>query len=168
MKNNGFYKLFMDELKDMLSSELQIIEALPKLIKIASLDDLKEALTNHLEETKNQVTRLKKIFSILGEELEEKTCEGMKGILEEGEEMVKGKTKSSLLDATIISAAQKVEHYEIATYGGLVQLAKTLGYNDAANVLYKTLEEEKQADLLLTQIAERHVNYQASLEPQGA
>ncbi len=155
MKNNELFKLFMDELKDMLSSENQIIVALPKMIKLASMDELKEALMNHLDETKEQVVRLKKIFSILGEKPSEMTCKGMQGILAEGEEMVKGKSPSSLLDATIISAAQKVEHYEIASYGTLRSFAKQMDLDsEVAKLLQASLDEEGAADKKLTKIAE--------------
>lgn len=155
MKNNDLYNLFMDELKDMLSSENQIIVALPKMIKLASLEELKEALSHHLNETKEQVVRLKKIFSILGEKPEEITCEGMQGILGEGEEIVAGKNKSSLLDAAIISAAQKVEHYEMASYGTLRSFAKQLELDSQiAKLLQTSLDEEGAADKKLTKIAE--------------
>ncbi|MBA3602940.1 MAG: ferritin-like domain-containing protein [Parachlamydiaceae bacterium] len=155
MKNNELFNLFMDELKDMLSTENQIIAALPKMIKLASINELKEALTNHLEETKGQVTRLKTIFSILGEKPTEITCEGMQGILAEGDEIVKGKTKSSLLDAAIISAAQKVEHYEIASYGTLRSFAKQLELDsEIAKLLQASLDEEGAADKKLTKIAD--------------
>lgn len=155
MKNSGLYKLFIDELEDMYSAENQIVKALPKMIKQASLPDLKEGLTNHLEETENQVARLENIFSILGMKATEKECEGMKGILKEGDEMIKNKTKSPTLDAAIISAAQKVEHYEIASYGTLRSFAKHLDLpEEVADLLQENLDEEGAANKKLTKLAD--------------
>lgn len=155
MKNSDFYQLFLDELEDMYSSENQIVEALPKLIKQTSLPDLKEALSHHLKETETQVTRLEKIFSILGMKPKEKTCEGMEGILTEGDELVGNKMKCATLDAAIISAAQKVEHYEIASYGTLRSFAKQLNLDsEIADLLKENLDEEAAADKKLTKIAE--------------
>lgn len=153
--NHGLHELFIDELADMLSAENQIIAALPKLIKAASLPELKEALTKHLRETENQVTRIEKIFSILGIAVKEKPCKGMQGILSEGSKMIEDKAKSPLLDAAIISAAQKVEHYEIASYGTLRSFAKQLEFqSEVADLLQHTLDEEGNADKKLTKIAE--------------
>ena len=155
MKKDDLFKLFMDELKDMLSAEHQIVEALPKMVKAASSDELKDALSNHLKETKEQVNRLKKVFSILGEKPAEIPCEGMNGILAEGEEMIEGKSKSPTLDAAIISAAQKVEHYEIASYGTLRSFAKQLELDsEISTLLQANLDEEGAADKKLTKIAE--------------
>ena len=155
MKHHDFFELFVDELEDMYSSESQIIESLPKLIKIASLPDLKEALTHHLAETKNQVDRLDEIFSILDITPKGKTCKAMEGLLLEADEIVKKKVKSPVLDAAIISAAQKVEHYEIASYGTLRSFAKQLELNDrVADLLTEILDEEGGANKKLTKIAE--------------
>lgn len=156
MKENKFaYQLFVEELENMLSCEIQIIEALPHFIKLASSKQLKEALTEHLSETKNQVNRIISIFSILGFAGKEKTCEGMKGILNEGSKAVRDKAKSPMLDATIICAAQKVEHYEIASYGTLRSFAKRLDLSkDIINLLKENIEEEGAADKKLTKIAE--------------
>lgn len=156
MKNNqDLFKLFIDELEDMYSSEHQIIESLPKLIRLASSSDLKEALTKHLHETENQAKRLEQIFSILNLSSEEKTCEAMEGILREAEELTENKTKSPTLDAAIISAAQKVEHYEIASYGTLRSFAKSLELDsDIIDLLQDNLDEEGAADKKLTKIAE--------------
>lgn len=155
MKHQDLRQLFIEELEDMLSSENQIVKALPKLIKQASLPDLKEALSNHLEETENQVERLKKIFNLLGLKPKERTCEGMEGIIAEGDEMVSGKAKCATLDAAIISAAQKVEHYEIASYGTLRSFAKQLKLDsEISDLLTESLDEESAADKKLTKIAE--------------
>lgn len=155
MKTQDLTQLFIDELEDMLSSENQIIETLPKLIKMASLPELKEALTKHLKETEEQVARLDRIFSILGLSPTEKTCEAMEGILQEGEELTKNKTKSPTLDAAIISAAQKVEHYEIASYGTLRSFAKNLDLDsEIIDLLQDTLDEEGAADKKLTKLAD--------------
>lgn len=154
-KNQGLYKLFIDELEDMLSCENQITETLPKLIQLASSEDLKEALSSHLEETENQVERIDEIFSLLELTAKEKTCEGMEGIIKEGKEMLKGKIKNPVLDVAIISAAQKVEHYEIASYATLCSLANHLGLDKKIiKLLKETLYEEEGADTKLTKIAE--------------
>lgn len=154
-KFQGLQELFIDELEDMLSSENQIIESLPELVKLAELSDLKEALKHHLKETRNQVTRIKQIFSILGLTPKEKTCKAMQGLLKEAEELLSHKVRSAALDAAIIIAAQKVEHYEIASYGCLRSFAKQLGYDSkVSDLLQETLDEEGSADKTLTKIAE--------------
>lgn len=158
MKLQEFNKLFVEEIEDMYSAENQILEALPKLIKLANSKDLKEALTNHLEETENQVTRIEEIFSILKITAKQKFCKGMDGILREGEELVKNKTKSPALDAAIIAAAQKVEHYEIASYGTLRSFAEQLDFDDEViDRIQDNLNEEGAADKTLTKIAEGSV-----------
>jgi len=155
MKELDFYQLFLDELEDMASSESQIIASLPKLIKLASSKELKESLTHHLEETKNQLARIKKMFSFLDEPFKQKTCDAMKGLLKEAEELVKDKTPSSTLDAAIISAAQKVEHYEIASYGTLRSFAKHLELDkEIAKLIQETLDEEGNANKKLTHLAD--------------
>jgi ferritin-like metal-binding protein YciE len=155
MKNQSLRELFVEELADMYSSEHQIIESLPKLIQLASFPDLKEALTKHLKETKDQVTRIEKIFSFIGLPPKEKTCEAMEGLLKEAEELVQDKTKCATLDAAIISAAQKVEHYEMASYGTLRSFAKYLNLeSDVIDLLQESLDEEGAADKKLTKIAE--------------
>lgn len=153
--NNDLRELFIEELEDMLSSENQIIETLPQLIKLASSSDLKDALKNHLEETKNQVRRIDKIFKILNMAPSEKFCKGMAGILKEGHDMVQRKVKSPVLDAAIISACQKVEHYEIGSYGTLRSFAETLELGrEVTKLLQENLDEEGAADKKLTKIAE--------------
>lgn len=155
MPNQDLYHLFIDELADMYSAEKQIIESLPKLINLASFPELKKALSDHLEETRNQVERIDKIFSMLDMSAEEKTCEAMEGLLKEAEEIVKNKSKSSTLDAEIISAAQKVEHYEMASYGTLRSFAKNLDLDgEIIDLLQDTLDEEGAADKKLTKIAD--------------
>lgn len=154
-KNQDLFKSFVDELEDMLSCENQIIEALPSMIKKASSEKLKEALTSHLEETENQVVRIENIFSILDLNAKEKKCKGMEGILKEGKEMLKGKEKDPTLDALIISAAQKVEHYEISSYGTLRSFANHLDLDsEIVDFLQESLDEEAAADKKLTKIAE--------------
>ncbi len=155
MKNNDLYKLFLDQLKDMYSSEQQIIEALPHQIDIATLADLKEAIKGHLRETENQVTRLERIFEILHEPLREKKCEAMEGLLKEAKQIVKGIHDAPALDAAIIAALQKVEHYEMASYGTLRSFAKHLECDrEITELLQETLDEEGAADKKLTKIAD--------------
>lgn len=159
MKNNqGLKKLFIDELEDMLSAENQIIKSLPKLIKLVNSADLKKALTNHLKETEHQVKRIEEIFSILGLPSKEKHCNAMEGLLKEADEIIKGKTTSFLLDAAIISAAQKVEHYEIATYGTLRSFARHLDLDSKiVDLLTESIDEEGGADKAMTKIADGSV-----------
>lgn len=155
MKNSGLYQLFMEELFDIYDAEKQLIETLPDLAKHASIPDLKEAISHHLKETKQQKVRIEKICSILNVEVEESTCEAMEGLLAEGKDLIKNKAKSSALDAAIICAAQKVEHYEIATYGSLRSFAKQLDFpSEVVDLLQDTLDEEGAADRKLTKIAE--------------
>lgn len=155
MKNQDLFDLFKDELCDMYSAEKQIIKTLPKLIKLADSEDLKEALTMHLKETEEQVDRIEQIFTILNLENKEIMCEGMQGILREGDEIVKDKIRSPLLDAAIISACQKVEHYEIASYGTLRSFAEHLSLDsEVADLIQESLDEEGAADKKLTKLAE--------------
>lgn len=152
---NDLYQLFIDELADMHSSERQIIESLPKMIKLASFPELKDALSNHLEETKKQSSRIERIFSLLDMSPEEKTCEAMEGLLKEAEDIVSNKARSPTLDAAIISAAQKVEHYEMASYGTLRSFAKNLDLDsEIIDLIQENLDEEGAADKKLTKIAD--------------
>lgn len=148
-------ELLIDELKDLYSAEKQIVRALPKLAKAATSPELKQALTNHLEETQGQVTRLERIAEIVGKKLTGKTCVGMKGVLEEGSEVLEETGKGTVRDAAMISAAQRVEHYEMAGYGSAREFAKMLGLPEVASLLNETLEEEKAADKLLSGIAKQ-------------
>src|SRR5882757_1525066 len=148
-------ELLLDELKDLYSAEKQIVRALPKLAKAATSPDLKQALTNHLEETEGQVSRLERIAEMVGKKFTGKTCVGMKGVLEEGSEVLEETDKGTVRDAAMIAAAQRVEHYEMAGYGSAREFAKMLGLSEVASLLGKTLEEEKAADKLLSGIAKQ-------------
>lgn len=155
MKDNGLFDLFVEELADMYSSEHQIIATLPKLIQAASQQSLKDALSAHLKETQQQVVRIEKIFQILKMQPYEEECEAMKGLLKEGGQLLSERSKSPALDAAIIAACQKVEHYEIASYGTLKAFAKQLEFDSKiVDLLEDTLKEEGGADKKLTKIAE--------------
>jgi ferritin-like metal-binding protein YciE len=156
-------ELLIDELKDLYLAEKQIVRALPKIIKAASTPELKEGLANHLEETKGQVVRLEKVGEILGKKMTGKTCVGMKGVLEEGSEVLEDTEKGIVRDAALISACQRVEHYEMARYGSARDFAKLLGQKEVAALLDQTLTEEKNADKTLTG-ASKQVNVQANQE----
>jgi len=160
MKLETLRELMIDELQDLHSAEQQIVKALPKLIKASHNPNLKQAFEHHLEETKNHVTRLDNVFKRLGESPKGKTCEGMKGLLKEGEERISDGGGPEVLDAGLISFAQRVEHYEIAAYGSARTYAELLGDREAVRLLNETLEEEKAADAKLTQVA-RTVNVEA-------
>lgn len=148
-------ELFLDELKDIYWAEQHLVKALPKMIKGATSDDLKKTIQEHLGQTENHVSRLEQVFESIGEKAKAVKCEAMEGLLKEADELLKETDKGTeVRDVAIISAAQKVEHYEIASYGTLLSLAGTLNYNDAQSLLQQTLEEEKNADSLLTKAAE--------------
>lgn len=162
-------EFFHDELKDIYWAEKHLTKALPKLAKATTSEALREALTNHLEETKTHVTRLEQVFEMLGEKAQAKKCEAMEGLSKEADSIVEDtEDGTATRDVGIILACQKVEHYEIATYGGLTQLAKTLQLDDIAEVLESTLTEEKTADEKLTDIAENDINYAAAEEEEEA
>ena len=158
---HGLRALFVDELKDIYWAEKALTKAIPKMIDNATSPQLVQALTAHLAETKQQVTRLEEVFNSIGEKAEAKTCEAMVGLTKEAEEIMKNTEKGMVRDAGIISAGQKVEHYEIATYGTLCAFAKTLGEHEAASILHETLNEEKGADEKLSDIAESFINSEA-------
>jgi ferritin-like metal-binding protein YciE len=160
MKVESIEDLFLDELKDLYSAEKQITKALPKLVKAASTRELSAAFDSHLQETKGHVERLEEIFQKLGKKGTGKTCEGMKGVLEEGSEVIQEIEKGPIRDAGLIAAAQRVEHYEIAGYGSVRSFAQLLGKQDIAELLEETLGEEKAADEKLTKISES-VNQEA-------
>ena len=154
-------KLYINELRDLYSAENQLLKALPKMAKGASSAELKEAFENHLAETETHVERLEQIFKDLEENPKGKTCHGMKGLIEEGSEILEEEGEESVLDAGIIVAAQKVEHYEMAGYGSVRAFAQLLGQEEAAHLLQSTLDEESKANELLNQLAETRVNAEA-------
>jgi ferritin-like metal-binding protein YciE len=160
MSVNTMQELLIDELKDLYSAEKQIVKALPKIIKAVSTAELQQGLSSHLEETKGQVTRLEKIGEMLAKKLTGKTCVGMKGVLEEGSEVLEDTDKGLVRDAALISACQRVEHYEMAGYGSAREFAKLLGESEVAALLDETLAEEKNADKTLS-VASKQVNSQA-------
>jgi ferritin-like metal-binding protein YciE len=149
------------ELKDLLSAEKQLIEALPDIAEAASSDELRDAVNEHLEETRGHVRRLEEVFQAIGIEPESEHCDGMEGLISEGSEMAKATGDGDARDAALIGAAQRVEHYEIAAYGTVRSIARQLGHTEAANLLGQTLDEESAADEKLTKIAERSVNASA-------
>ncbi len=159
--------LYVDELKDLYNAEQQVLKALPKMAKAASSAELKNAFNQHLEQTKEQVRRLDHIFEELGKAPRGKKCIGMRGIIEEGSELIKEKADPSVKDAGLISAAQRVEHYEMAGYGTVRTFAQMLGYDDQAQTLQQTLNEEGDTDHKLTQLAETMINPEAEHAETG-
>ena len=153
MSVESLEELFLDELKDLYSAEKQITKALPKMVKGATAPKLKDAFQSHLEETNGQIERLETIFEMLKKKGTGKTCEGMKGVLSEGAEVLEETKKGDLRDSGLITAAQRVEHYEMAGYGGVREYAKLLGQREIVALLDATLKEEEAADKKLTQIA---------------
>src|ERR1700749_4138921 len=152
-KDGMLEEFFKDEIKDIYWAEKHLVKTLPKMAKAATSPELKEAFTNHLEETKVHVERLEQVFELLEEKAQAKKCDAMDGITKEGDGIIEEtETGTATRDVGLILAGQKVEHYEIATYGGLVQLARNLGHDDVADILETTLGEEKEADELLTDI----------------
>lgn len=160
-------EFFIDELKDIYWAEKHLTKALPKMQKAATSEELKNAFADHLEQTKGHIERLEQVFELMGEPAKAKKCEAMEGITKEGDSIIEDTPKGTATrDVGLILAAQKVEHYEISTYGGLAQLAKTLGLNDVKELLGETLQEEKETDELLTSIAENHINIEAAEEDE--
>lgn len=157
-KIDSLEHLLLHEIKDLYHAEKQIVKALPKVAKKVASPTLKEALEEHLQETKGHVERLEQVFELLGQPAKAVKCQGMQGILEEGEETLKLKASSDTLDAAIILAAQKVEHYEIASYGSATTWADMLGRHDIKRLLGQTLEEEEQADQKLSDLAKAGIN----------
>ncbi|HXI01527.1 MAG TPA: ferritin-like domain-containing protein [Sphingobacteriaceae bacterium] len=158
-------ELFLDCVKDIYWAENHLVKSLPKLQKAATSVELGKALENHLAETKTHVTRLEQIFELLGEKVQAKKCDAMEGLSKEAEGIVETTEEGTATrDVGIILASQKVEHYEIATYGGLCRLAETLGLNEIAEILSETLAEEKTADQKLSDVAENNINYKAAKE----
>ncbi|HEX8270627.1 MAG TPA: ferritin-like domain-containing protein [Flavobacterium sp.] len=159
---NDLNGLFVDSLKDIYWAENALLKALPKMIANATSPTLASAIKDHLMVTKIQITRLDKIFGLIGEKAEGKKCEAMAGLIKEGDEILEETMPGPVRDAGIIAASQKIEHYEIATYGTLCAFAKALGENDAAMLLTQTLAEEKEADMLLSDVALSAINATAS------
>ena len=166
--NGQLDKFFLDLLKDIYWAEKHLLKALPKMKKAATTEELQSAIEEHIAQTEGQVTRLEQVFGILGKKPQAKKCDAMEGLIKEGESAVEETEDGSMTrDVAIIIAAQKVEHYEIAAYGGLAQLAKTMGQEEIKELLGQTLEEEKQTDLNLTEIAENNINWEAEQEGEA-
>ena len=158
-------EFFHDELKDIYWAEQHLVKTLPKMKQAASTQELQDAFEEHLQVTKTHVERLEQVFDMLGHKAQAKKCDAMEGIIREGASIIEDTEEGTATrDVGLVLAAQKVEHYEIATYGGLIQLAKNLGHEDVADLLYENIKEEEAADKLLTQIAENHINYEAAQE----
>ena len=166
MKLDTLQKLYVEELRDLYNAENQLLKALPKMAKAASSEELKNAFEKHLKQTETHVERLEDIFQALDQNPKGKTCYGMKGLVEEGSEILKEEGDPSVLDAGIIVAAQKVEHYEIAGYGSVRTFAGLLGQKKAAELLQTTLDEESEANELLNGSAEGIVNPEALIESE--
>jgi ferritin-like metal-binding protein YciE len=166
--NSQLEKFFTDSLKDIYWAEKALTKALPKMQKAATTEELKTAIEEHITQTEGQIERLEQVFELFGKKPQAKKCDAMEGLIKEGESIVEETEDGSMTrDAGIIMAAQKVEHYEIATYGGLVSLARTLGNDEAAGLLEETLNEEKQTDEGLTEIAEGSINWAAEQEAEA-
>lgn len=163
---DGLRELFIDELKDIVYAERALVKALPKMAKNATEPKLVAAIEEHVAVTEGQVQRLEQIFEMLGESNRGKKCDAMEGLIKEGKSIVEETEPGSVRDAGIISASQKIEHYEIASYGTLAAFAKTLGEKEIASLLEETLAEEKQADALLTDSAYNSINFEAAEEDQ--
>jgi len=165
MANEGLRDLYIDELKDLYSAENQLVKALPKMAKAASSDELKQGFEEHLEQTRGHVQRLEKIFKSLDESPKGKKCAGMEGLVKEGSEVMEEDFEGALMDAALIGAAQRVEHYEIAAYGTASEFAKILGESEHVTLLEETLQEEKETDEKLTELA-KEINPQANEEAE--
>lgn len=163
MPNEGLKELYVDELKDIYNAENQLLKALPKMAKAASSERLRQGFEEHLEQTRGHVERLEKIFKSLDESPKGKKCVGMEGLVKEGSEVMGEDFEGALMDAALIGAAQRVEHYEIAAYGTISEFAKVLGENEHVSLLEETLQEEKDTDEKLTSLA-KEINPQANEE----
>lgn len=166
MKIDTLKTLYMDELRDLYNAENQLLKALPKMAKAASSEELKDAFEKHLGQTRSHVERLEEVFEELGEKPKGKICRAMKGLIEEGSEILEEDGEESVIDAGIIVAAQKVEHYEIASYGSVRTFAQLLGQDKSADLLQTTLDEESEANELLSNLAEDIVNPEALMEQE--
>jgi ferritin-like metal-binding protein YciE len=160
----GLRELFIESLKDIYWAEKALTKALPKMAKNATSEDLINTINDHLKVTEEQVSRLEQVFELIKEKATAKKCEAMEGLIKEGESIMEETQQGPVRDAGIIGASQKIEHYEIATYGTLAAFAETLGENEALQLLQQTLDEEKQADTLLTEVAYNNINFEASEE----
>lgn len=165
-KHTSLDSMLLMEVKDIYNAEKQLTKALPKAAKKASSPELRAAIEEHLHQTEGHVNRLEQVFKILGEPAKGRTCPAMKGILEEAEEVMSQKADPAVLDAAIIGAAQKVEHYEIASYGTIIEWAKQMGRDDIGNLLGQTLDEEEKADQKLTELAKSKINPKARAASQ--
>jgi ferritin-like metal-binding protein YciE len=162
---NLFHDLLIDGLKDMYWAEKQLVKSLPKLVKASTTDQLKNAITDHLHETEEQVKKLERVFELIGEKAQAKKCEAMEGLVDEASGIIDETEKETYTrDAALIMAAQKVEHYEIATYGSLAEFARTMGHDDVVSILEEILEEEKEADKKLNELATGTINEMARSE----
>ena len=162
MALNSFEDLFVEQLQDLYDAEQRLTKALPKMADAAKSASLKAAFQEHLRQTQNQVTRLEQVFQLLGKTAQSKTCEAMKGLVTEGEEVISATGDADVKDAALIAAAQRVEHYEIAGYGTVRTFAQRLGHQQAAQLLQQTLDEEADTDKKLTALAERSINPRAA------
>jgi len=162
MQLENLQELMAEDLKDVLYAENQIVKALPKMIKAASNSELQQAFEDHLEETKGHVARVEQVMELMGLPVKTKPCKAMKGIIEEGKEVMEEDADEDVMDAALIGAAQKVEHYEIATYGTLCTYAELLGLQDALKLLGQNLDEEKKTDKKLSDLAESVINLEAA------
>jgi ferritin-like metal-binding protein YciE len=161
MEIDSLRKLYVEELKDLYSAEKQILQALPKMVKKATHPKLKDAFQDHLKVTEGHVERLERIFEALGKPARGKKCKAMEGLLEEGKEVMSEDMEDDVMDAALISAAQRVEHYEMAGYGTVRTWAEQMGETAAAKLLQQTLDEERDADTSLTELAETSINVEA-------
>jgi len=162
MQLKSLESLMLDELNDIYDAEKQLTKALPKMAKAASSQKLKAAFQEHLEQTENHVKRLEQVFQQMGVEAKEKPCKAMKGLIEEGDEIIRHKGDPDVKDAALIAAGNRVEHYEMAAYGTVRTYAQVLGNNEAAKILQQTLDEEGAADKKLTALAESSINLEAA------
>jgi ferritin-like metal-binding protein YciE len=160
--NEELHELFLDELADLLNAETQLTKALPKMAQAAKSEELAEAFRSHLEETRGHIDRLNQVFASVDEKVKSKTCAAMKGLIKEGSELMQELKGTSVIDAGLIAAGQKVEHYEIATYGTVRAWAEEMGHSEAVELLDETLNEEKAADQKLTEIAQNSANKQTA------
>lgn len=165
MENSEFHEFFVDELKDIYWAEKHLVKALPKMKKAATSPELASAFEKHTEETNTHIATLEQVFGLLEEKPQAKKCDAMEGLLKEADSIIEDTDAGTMIrDAGLILAAQKVEHYEIATYGTLVVFAQNMGHNDVADLLQSTLDNEKATDVALTEVAESFINEQAASE----